>query len=95
MSNGHLEKVFSLIMIKTYNRTSLHEITLYQLIHINVDGSPLLEWEPKGSIIYGYKINAGGSIADKTVRNRSQNSDADPENELVFSLYGWEYWLQD
>ena len=44
------ENISQTKLLKTNIRTSLHEITLDQLIRINVDGPTLLEWEPKGSI---------------------------------------------
>ena len=62
---------------------------------------PLLEnpgygpGEPKGSIIYGYKINAGSSIAEKTVGNHYQNPLMRTLKMKAFSLDGWEDWLQD
>ena len=60
VSNGHLEKVFSQVkLIKTNNRTSLHENTLDQLIRINVEGPPLVNWDPKFQSVCGYRTKGG------------------------------------
>ena len=82
MSNGHLEKVFSQIkLIKTNNRTSLPEITLDQLIRINVDGSPLQECEPKGSINQWLQDKLRHfNCRDDSEKPLPEPSDADPEN---------------
>ena len=51
MSNGHLERVFSqLKVIKTERRSCLGEDRLDQLLRINTDAPPLVDWDPSGSV---------------------------------------------
>ena len=73
--NGHLEKVFSQVkLIKTNNRTSLHENTLDQLIQINVEGPPLVDWDPKVSVSLW--------LQDKRRRlNRSDKTQLEPSDK--------------
>ena len=92
VSNGHLEKVFSQVkLIKTNNRTSLHENTLDQLIRINVEGPPLVDWDPKVSVsLWLQDKRRRLNRSDKT---QPEPSDKNQEKEPLFSLEGWDDWL--
>ena len=70
--------------------------TMDQLIHINVDGPPLLEWEPKDTIkLWLQDKRRWFNLREDSEKSLPEPSDMDPENELVFSLDGWEEWLQE
>ena len=70
--------------------------TMDQLIHIKVDGPPLLEWEPKVTIKLWLQDKCRQfNRRDDSEKSLPEPSDMDPENELVFSLDGWDEWLQE
>ena len=49
-SNGQVERIFSMMIIKTEGRTSLHNGTLSDLLEIQVEGPPLAAFSPDRAV---------------------------------------------
>ena len=49
-SNGQVERMFSMMIIKTDRRTSLHTSTLSDLLEIQVEGPPLANFSPDRAV---------------------------------------------
>ena len=82
--------------IECHNGKTLYSVGVMTVEARNVGGSPLLECEPKGSINLKLQDKCMQfNCREDSEKSLPEPSDADPEKELEFSLYGWEDWLQD
>ena len=99
IANSHLERVFSqLKLIKNNRRTCLGEDTLHHLLRLNVEGSPLAEWDASNALKLWWRektqrVDCKDSGRPPTIVIQEED-DTDHEH-YVFSLDVWDKRIAD
>ena len=92
------ESFSQLKLIKNNRCTCLGEDTLDHLLHVNVEGPPLAEWDASNALELWWRkktprVDRKDSRLPPTVV-RQEEDDTDHE-QYVFSLDDWEEWIAD
>ena len=89
IANGHVERCFSqLKLIKNSRRTCLGEETLDDLLRINVEGPPLVDWDATSAVELWWKekVRRVNHKDTRSAPSRPQEKETEAEISIAFLL---------